>query len=51
MLTIYIKYIYITSPVTFQLLRTVNLQHQRIDNVDDRSDDDSPPEWQDPDDP
>jgi len=27
------------SPVTLQLLRTVNLQHQRIDGVDDRSDD------------
>ena len=28
------------SPVTLQLLRTVNLQHQRIDGVDDHSDDD-----------
>jgi len=29
------------SPVTLQLLRTVNLQHQRIDGVDDHSDDGS----------
>ena len=29
------------SPVTLQLLRTVNLQHQRIDGVDDHSGDDS----------
>ena len=29
------------SPVTLQLLRTVNLQHQRIDGVDDRSGDGS----------
>ena len=29
------------NPVTLQLLRTVNLQHQRIDGVDDRSDDGS----------
>ena len=32
---------HIMSPVTLQLLRTVNLQHQRIDGVDDHSGDGS----------